>query len=161
MTNGFPQNPSPLFTASPGYVVENRITGSQDITSLAQYLNSATTPDDLKQSLSDFHLLCHIRSTRTFSDEEFSRLCKIATDKDAKVDELENMDGWKTLMMVMKEAEGNARLNTPSSTVSRSATNSGTLTPATADMEVSCRHCTFANPPGTVNCEMCGLPLGE
>lgn len=55
--------------------------------------------------------------------------------------------------------EGNARFNTPST---QSATPSGAVTPATSDLaEVSCRHCTFANAAGAVNCEMCGLPLNE
>ncbi|ORY94257.1 NPL4 family-domain-containing protein [Syncephalastrum racemosum] len=154
VTNGFPHNPSPLFTALAGFVVENRPgLSSQDMGSLARYLAAAKDPNELKRLLSDFHALCYIRSTHTLSKEEFQTLCHVAIQPDADPDLLEGMGGWKTLSMVLKEAEN----HTPSA--SRSGTTSGAMTPA--ETEVACRHCTFVNPGGTSSCEMCGLPLNE
>ncbi|CDS13979.1 hypothetical protein LRAMOSA06151 [Lichtheimia ramosa] len=156
VTHGFPQSPNPLFHASPCYSIENRHTSVQDVNTLSRYLNSS---GDLKQLLSDFHVLCFIRKLNMLNDDEFSVLCNVATKPDVPAEVLEQLTGWKTMTMVLKEAEGNARFNTPST---QSATPSGAVTPATSDLaEVSCRHCTFANAAGAVNCEMCGLPLNE
>ncbi|KAI9491155.1 NPL4 family-domain-containing protein [Zychaea mexicana] len=157
VTNGFPHEPDPLFVASPGFAVENR--HAQDVGTLAKYLSSASNHEQLKKLLSDFHVLCFLATLNTLTPSEFSRVCEIATQRDVSGDILETMDGWKTLTVLLKEAEGNVRYNTPST---RSATTSGAATPATSEFtEISCRHCTFANPGGAVNCEMCGLPLGE
>lgn len=105
MTNGFPQNPSPLFHASPGYTVENRAAlETQDVGSLSRYLNTADNPSELKKILSDFHVLCSIRSTNILKPQEFNKLCRIATVPEEDVNQLQQLDGWKTLMMVLKEA---------------------------------------------------------
>lgn len=48
--------------------------------------------------------------------------------------------------------EENARANSQTTGPS-SASGSAAAAP------VSCRHCTFTNPPGIESCEMCGLPL--
>ncbi|GAN03833.1 endoplasmic reticulum and nuclear membrane proteinc Npl4 [Mucor ambiguus] len=152
VTHGFPHNPSPLFHAESTFPVENREgLGHQDIATLAKCIKSAHTQDELKKVLNDFHVLCFIQSTDTFSPQEFKQLCRIVTSLDGNMDELNQLNGWNTLQMVLKEAGADSSLPTHSGGSSSSAT-----APAAP---VSCRHCTFTNPPGIESCEMCGLPL--
>ncbi|KAI7896832.1 NPL4 family-domain-containing protein [Mucor mucedo] len=151
VTNGFPHNPSPLFNPSSTFPIENR--GGlvhQDIASLTKCLNGAKEPTDLKKALDDFHVLCFIQSLDIFTADEFKQFCQIVTSREGDISQINNLNGWNTLQMVIKETEGNARANSKTSAGSSSA-------PAPAN--VSCRHCTFTNAAGAENCEMCGLPL--
>ncbi|KAI8098053.1 NPL4 family-domain-containing protein [Gilbertella persicaria] len=149
VTHGFPQNPSPLFNPDSRFPVENREgLVHQDIGALSKIIQSAQTPQQLKTMLADFHVLCFIQSTDTLTSEEFKQLCQLVTQPEGDIEQLNQLNGWNTLQMVLKEAGGNASASGPSSHVS------GTNT-----APISCRHCTFANPPGNENCEMCGLPL--
>ncbi|KAG0174507.1 nuclear protein localization protein 4 [Apophysomyces sp. BC1034] len=105
VTNGFPHNPSPLFDTPQGYTVENRASVvHQDMGTLSRHLTQAKSPVELKKLLADFHLLCFIRSTDILSATEFKQLCETATKAENSVEVLESMDGWKTLMIVLKEA---------------------------------------------------------
>lgn len=105
MTNGFPHNPSPLFNAESTFPVENREGLShQDISALSKCIKSASTQEGLKKVLADFHVLCFIQSTDTFSPEEFKQFCRIVTSPDGNLDELNQLSGWNTLEMVLKEA---------------------------------------------------------
>ncbi|KAF7725616.1 nuclear protein localization protein 4 [Apophysomyces ossiformis] len=157
VTNGFPHNPSPIFNSPQNYIIENRAGLShQDMGTLSRHLNQAKSSEDLKRLLADFHLLCFIRSMDIFSPAEFKILCETATKPDMGTEALENTDGWKTLLILSKEAETNPRANTPSS-MTRSGTTSGARTP----VEIPCRHCTYSNPARNVNCDICGLPLNE
>lgn len=54
--------------------------------------------------MADFHVLCFIQSTDTFSREEFKQLCQIVTSKEGDIHQLSQMNGWNTLQMVLKEA---------------------------------------------------------
>ncbi|KAF1806301.1 NPL4 family-domain-containing protein [Mucor lusitanicus] len=153
VTHGFPQNPSPLFNAESTFPVENREGLShQDISALAKCIQSAHTQDELKKVLDDFHVLCFIQSTDTFSPEEFQQLCRIVTRPDGNIDELNQLNGWNTLQMVLKEAG-------TGSSLSANGGGSSSSSAAAPAAPVSCRHCTFTNPPGIESCEMCGLPL--
>ncbi|CEP10539.1 hypothetical protein [Parasitella parasitica] len=155
VTNGFPLDPLPLFNAESTFPIENREgLAHQDITALSRCINSAHTPDQLKKALADFHILCFIQSTDTFSPEEFNHLCRLVTSADGDMDELNHLNGWNTLRMVLKEAEGNVGANSQAA----GSSSGGSRTSAAP---VSCRHCTFSNPPGIENCEMCGLPLSS
>ncbi|GAA5804888.1 hypothetical protein HPULCUR_010397 [Helicostylum pulchrum] len=144
VTNGFPHHPSPLFNPASTFPVENRegVT-HQDMKSLAKCIQAAKGPEELKNVLADFHVLCFIESTGTFSKEEFQQLCQLVTSKDGDISQLNQLNGWNTLEMVLKEAGGNS--------------NAGNHTAAPTN--VACRHCTFNNPGGNESCEMCGLPL--
>ncbi|KAI9311699.1 NPL4 family-domain-containing protein [Dichotomocladium elegans] len=102
VTHGFPHNPSPLFTAQQGYVIENRSGTSQDVGTLSRYLNSGAT--ELKRLVSDFHVLCFIRKLHMLNDDEFNILCQVATKPDVSATSLEQTAGWKTLIMVLMEA---------------------------------------------------------
>lgn len=151
VTNGFPHNPSPLFNSASTFPVENREgLVHQDVSALAKSINAASGPEELKTILCDFHILCFIQSTDTFTPAEFEQLCQIVTSKDGDISQLSHLNGWNTLQMVLKEA-GNA------SSSSRPAGGSSTTAPAASN--VSCRHCTYNNPARNENCEMCGLPL--
>ncbi|KAI8093238.1 NPL4 family-domain-containing protein [Halteromyces radiatus] len=158
VTNGFPQKPSPLFTDSRDLTAEG--VSHPDIGTLGKHLLRGKSKDDLQALLSDFHVLCAIRSMDMLSREEFKIVCDIATKaSDINIDILDQLQGWQTLLMVLKEAEGNARINTPSI---QSRSGSGTNTPSeTIVTEISCKHCTFTNPGSNNNCEMCGLPLSD
>ncbi|KAI8992135.1 NPL4 family-domain-containing protein [Mycotypha africana] len=158
VTNGFPHNPSPLFNPESKFPIENREgLEHQSIYSLAKVLKSFDSVDNIRTALADFHILCFIQSLGAFSPEEFKRFCKLITSKESNIEELEQINGWNTLKILIQEAETNAKAN---ASVMPSDTSSGrSSASAMAAAPVSCRHCTFANPPGNENCEMCGLPL--
>lgn len=72
--------------------------------SLAKCIQAAKGPEELKNALADFHVLCFIESTGTFSKEEFQQLCQLVTSKDGDISQLNQLNGWNTLEMVLKEA---------------------------------------------------------
>ncbi|GAB5592589.1 nuclear protein localization protein 4 [Umbelopsis nana] len=164
VTNGFPQNPSPAFASVVPFAIENRtVLESQTLGQLSQRLSSCSSPADYLTALSDFHLLCFVRSSGLLSADEFNALCKAIVDRDVSAfAQLQQSGGWKTLEMVLRESESSAPANQPASAaMSRNtSTTSGVATPGTSvSVEVVCRHCTFANPARNSSCEMCGLPL--
>ncbi|ORX54417.1 polyubiquitin-tagged protein recognition complex, Npl4 component [Hesseltinella vesiculosa] len=144
VTNGFPQQPSPLFA--------NVQEPHPSMGSIAKrVLKVVDQPEPLQKTLSDFHTLCAICSMDVLSFEEFQTLCNMVIGKiPFSMQALNQAQGWQTLLVLLKEAD--AQL--PSS----GQTSSSTMTPAPP---VSCRHCTYANPSTYENCEMCGLPLKE
>ncbi|EIE81923.1 hypothetical protein G6F46_005649 [Rhizopus delemar] len=144
VTHGFPHNPSPLFNSTSSFPVENREGLShQSMSELAKVINSADNEEALKNALADFHLLCFIQSTDIMSPEEFRELCQIVTQFNSDIKRLNELNGWKTLELLLKE------------TGTKSASGTKNNLPA----EISCRHCTFMNPSSNESCEMCGLPL--
>lgn len=103
MTNGFPQNPSPLFTDSRDLTFDG--VSHPDIGTLGKHLLSGNNKSDLRALLSDFHVLCAIRSMDILSKDEFKAVCDYATKApDSTIDSLEQLQGWQTLLMVLKEA---------------------------------------------------------
>ncbi|CAO3663438.1 unnamed protein product [Rhizopus stolonifer] len=142
-THGFPHNPSPLFNAESGFPVENR-EGLivQNMNELSKAIHSAQSSESLKTILADFHLLCFIRSTDIMSVEDFKELCQIVTQAEGDIGKLNQINGWRTLEMLLKET------GSSNSTASKNLTT-----------EISCRHCTFVNSSTNESCEMCGLPL--
>jgi nuclear protein localization family protein 4 len=71
--------------------------------SLAKVLSAAKSPQELKNRLSNFHILCFIKFTDMLSAEEFKLLCEVATSS-KDVSELDHSSGWQTLQMVLKES---------------------------------------------------------
>jgi nuclear protein localization family protein 4 len=103
VTNGFPQNPSPLFTDSRDLTFDG--VSHPDIGTLGKHLLSGKNKGDLRALLSDFHVLCAIRSMDVLSKDEFKIVCDYATKaSDNTLDSLEQLQGWQTLLMVLKEA---------------------------------------------------------
>ncbi|KAJ9120365.1 hypothetical protein QFC24_005321 [Naganishia onofrii] len=102
------------------------------------------------------------------------------------LDELMNTDSWKTLMTVMQD-QANAKDSRPSAfndgfeeipahllneingfseTGAGASSGGGGAGASGGGMDTSaaagprtCPHCTFENPPGASDCEICGLPL--
>jgi nuclear protein localization family protein 4 len=106
VTNGFPQNPSPAFASALPFAIENRSgIESQSLGQVSQRLSSCSSPEDYLTALSDFHLLCYIRSSGLLSSEEFVALCKSVVQHDVQTfAQLQQSSGWKTLDMVLRES---------------------------------------------------------
>lgn len=79
----------------------------QDIAALAKYINLTNVPNELRNALADFHVLCFIQSTDTFTDEEFKQFCQIVINKESDISQIYNLNGWNTLQIVLKEAGKN------------------------------------------------------
>ncbi|RCI01458.1 nuclear protein localization protein 4 [Rhizopus azygosporus] len=148
VTHGFPHNPSPMFNPVSTFPVENREgLVHQSMGELAKTINSAQNDDQLKNVLADFHLLCFIQSADILNPEEFKELCQIVTQPNGDVKRLRELNGWKTLELLLKETGKH--------------TTAAAKTSTNAPSEISCRHCTFMNPSSNESCEMCGLPLSQ
>lgn len=93
-----------MFNAESGFPVENR-EGLivQNMNELSKAIHSAQSPESLKSILADFHLLCFIRSTDIMSIEDFKELCQIVTQAEGDVGKLNQINGWRTLEMLLKE----------------------------------------------------------
>ncbi|CEG77512.1 hypothetical protein RMATCC62417_12251 [Rhizopus microsporus] len=147
VTHGFPHNPSPMFNSVSTFPVENREgLVHQSMSELAKTIDSAQNDDQLKNVLADFHLLCFIQSADILNPEEFKELCQIVTQPNGDMKKLRELNGWKTLELLLKET-------------GKHITTAKTSTSASS--EISCRHCTFMNPSSNESCEMCGLPLSQ
>lgn len=130
---------------------------------LAKVINSADNEEALKNALADFHLLCFIQSTDIMSPEEFRELCQIVTQFNSDIKRLNELNGWKTLELLLKETgEPIDKENVYDSLnfiFFLLGTKSASGTKNNLPAEISCRHCTFMNPSSNESCEMCGLPL--
>ena len=106
VTNGFPQNPSPAFASVAPFPIENR-TGleTQNLGKLSQRLSSCSSSAECLTALSDFHLLCFIRSSGLLSTEEFTALCRSIMQHDLDTfTSIQQSNGWKTLETVLRES---------------------------------------------------------
>lgn len=131
LTHGFPNESNPVFTDGTGFPVENRliIGQSQDPLALGKALRNVRpeTSEGLAK-LSDFHLLCYIRSMdvlnpvssenpppcsfkesltnfSSLKQNETRLLCQAATKKDATLGaELSRQPGWATLQMILSSS---------------------------------------------------------
>jgi len=151
--------------------------------------NSDDHLSELQVYLSDWHFLSFIDSIGIFDRSDICHLINFALCRDAErlhptAQALFQTNSWQTFLAIVQESGPNAG---PTNGVSQSSTggesrgSSGLLhgeseptSSANHSHDVSdlnpphlssdalllnCPHCTFSNPPGTVDCSVCGLPL--
>lgn len=112
LTHGFPETESSLFSSSTKFPIENRanIGTSQDIAKLASQLgitrsSFTTTPQNLQQALSDFHLLNYIHSLGILSEDEERVLATVATGQvPDNINLLVNSPGWNSLITIIQSS---------------------------------------------------------
>lgn len=174
-THGFPTDPSPRFL-SHAFAIENRPglhDQSLDDVWRAMHaflpLESDTQRTDLMQWLSDWHLLAFLGQSGFLSDEEMQWACDVATHHDtgARLDQLLASSGWQTLCAIAREHAPRVSNDEHDADMTAAMAQSlaeSTQPPASGDAHAesqgtACPHCTFLNPPGHTDCDVCGLPL--
>jgi nuclear protein localization family protein 4 len=111
LTHGFPTDQRPQFLQNT-FPIENRqVTGqSQELTNLKKALNNSANGEALNsnkgiKSVSDFHLLCFVRSLDILSKDEFALLCRVASTHDlSEAMQLLDTPGWQTLLTILQES---------------------------------------------------------
>ncbi|KAJ3092048.1 nuclear protein localization protein 4 [Quaeritorhiza haematococci] len=165
LSHGFPQNPSPSFTSPVHFPIENRagFVETQDMSALNRQLNSGK--GQLKDLLSDFHLLLFLKECGVLEKADYAQAIKVAlTHQDSEANALVSTTSWQTLLMILESAGhgGNASTSMGGGGGSSSSGGGGAAGSSAAGGSArapwACRHCTFVNMGGSGTCEMCGLP---
>ncbi|KAG8881831.1 nuclear protein localization protein 4, partial [Tulasnella sp. 403] len=179
LTHGFPTSPSPVFL-SHSFPVENRPgidrqAISQVISALSELkapeIQPGQTGDKAKEVvkyLSDWHLLAFIGTMGVLGNNDVKVVAKTVASPNLAdphvLDPILNTEGWGTLMAIVQESAP-ARSSRAPPAPSAAPPSSDEIPPELLnDMGGGgggkvCPHCTFENPPGGVDCEVCGLPL--
>ncbi|KIO29751.1 hypothetical protein M407DRAFT_242506 [Tulasnella calospora MUT 4182] len=105
---------------------------------------------EVLRNLSDWHLLAYLGTVGLLGTDDLKVLVKTVTSPnidDPKVfDPLLLTDGWQTLMTIVQESQPARKRPTQP-------------TPPVGGASKVCPHRTYKNPPGSADCEVCGLPL--
>ncbi|KAI0318986.1 polyubiquitin-tagged protein recognition complex Npl4 component [Amylostereum chailletii] len=180
VSNGFPQNPSPLFF-SQSFPIENRPgLENQTIEHVLRRLNELNAPDvqlsandrdsrrrmELTKYLSDWHLVAFLGTSGLFSEADMKILVKVVSspnlDDPTLLDPLLTTESWHTITTFARESAP------PPQTASSSHPMDEDIPPELYDELGAaggsgggrvCPHCTFENSHGGSDCEVCGLPL--
>ncbi|QRV74022.1 nuclear protein localization protein 4 [Ceratobasidium sp. AG-Ba] len=175
VTHGFPITPSPVFRNNK-FAVENRpLLEPQEFSTIAQDLyklgatdlTNATSVLKVMDYLSNFHLLLFLPTTGILGDREFKNLVKAVTAPDDQrlklMESVMNSEGWQTLMTIVQQnapsAQTTGRGPRPDSPFEIPPELRDEVMGGTETGERPCPHCTFVNPPGVTDCEVCGLPM--
>lgn len=136
---------------------------------------------ELAKWLSDWHLLAFLETTQLVSKADMKVLVSTVTspsllEDPSVLDALFKTESWQTLMTFTRESAPSlpsASAPGPSSShidedipqdvfdqiAAEEAAGRGGPSGASSGIKI-CPHCTFENPPGETDCEVCGLPLG-
>ncbi|CCG22202.1 Npl4 ubiquitin-binding protein [Candida orthopsilosis Co 90-125] len=105
LTDSFPLDPHPMFTTTPGYVIENRdFLGDvnydfQNLSTLDKFLKSHGS------DLFDFHLLIYIIKLRILSQDECELLIKYVKDRQEQdYLQLIGSGGWMSLLTILEHS---------------------------------------------------------
>ncbi|CAG8653286.1 2671_t:CDS:10 [Funneliformis mosseae] len=158
VTDGFPSNPTPLFTSEDQFPIANRHGSfpAQDYTTLFRHLGLKDSGNVHVNSVSDFQLLTFVKGTQTLDEDEFSALARLATSHEEKdANQLAQSSGWQTLVAIMRENDhspipNGRNLGRQESDIGIGGSRSSSIW--------ACRHCTFVNQSSISSCEICGLP---
>ncbi|KXS13669.1 polyubiquitin-tagged protein recognition complex, Npl4 component [Gonapodya prolifera JEL478] len=156
LTDGFPQNPSPTFVSLSPFPVEHREDVDPQDISIAK---KSIANGKLSQAISDFHFLVFLAGMGILSEDDFAAACTAArSHSDADASELAQRSSWRTLVTVLNTASSSATPATSSGGAGAGHRPTGSSAGGSTHASWSCRHCTFENRAGSVECEMCGLP---
>jgi len=122
--------------------------------------------------LNDWHLVSFLPTMGLLSEDDLKVIARLSTsprlfDDAAALEPLIANEGWQTLVTIAKESGAPSR---PAAPVPSSTATDDFEIPSEVydDMAgigvgnagvVTCPHCTFENPSGQTDCEVCGLPL--
>ena len=174
VTHGFPTAPNPRFL-SESFPIENRPgVHDQDMGAVCRALTTldagsllpgadATQHDArtaLVRFLSDWHLLAFLQHSGVLRDDEMQCVCEVATSHStgAPLDALLATSGWSTLVTIAAEHAA-AHAPAPAEAEAPHADTVGDGGDGAPAEGIACPHCTFVNPPGASDCDVCGLPL--
>lgn len=165
VSHGFPTSPAPRFL-SHAFSVENRPgLHDQDLGAFLRAVARTQAPDELIRMLSDWHLLAFLGTTGLLDDDDMGALARVATTHEpGALEALTSRPAWQTITAIAAaegagadEPAGAADTAAPAAAAAAAADQDA---PAPgADAGTACPHCTFINPPGSTDCEVCGLPL--
>ncbi|KIK71420.1 hypothetical protein GYMLUDRAFT_186161 [Collybiopsis luxurians FD-317 M1] len=124
VTNGFPQNPVPVFQSTQSLIENRPGLEDQTVERVLSQLASLGAPDvidsrhrapgqaqkvfELAKALSDWHLIAFLDTTQLFPPDDMKVLMQVATSPTlmsdpSQLDPLLDTDGWQTLMTFTRE----------------------------------------------------------
>ncbi|KAG8886121.1 nuclear protein localization protein 4 [Tulasnella sp. 332] len=185
LTHGFPTVSTPAFLST-DFPIENRPgVENQDMPTMITELSKLKAPElrpehrtdvsKVTKYLSDWHLVAFLGSTGVLDQADMLTFARVLTHPDVSdpnvLDPILKNEGWGTLMAIVRES-GPAPARPSRPAPSADASDFPDIPPEAFDIpadggggggggsgEKTCPHCTFANPAGSADCEVCGLPL--
>ncbi|OIR57622.1 MAG: nuclear protein localization protein 4 [Amphiamblys sp. WSBS2006] len=132
VSNGFSPDTSPFFS-SPKVFSSFFVEGGNGLSAVHSYLGEVQATEDVFALFSSFEFLCYLETVGVLPDTERLRLAEAVRASDFGLFlECLSQPGFAAMMELSRECAPG----------------------------LACRHCTYENTAGSVDCEMCGLPLG-
>ena len=167
LTHGFPEKPKPAFVGGNGvesFAIENR-QGWQDQTSDQVFAKASRvlgSDADLARWLSDWHLLVFLDSIGVLGPSDMAVVARVAAsaaEPGPAIHELRESASWQTFATIAAESAPAATSGARPGSAMDDAMDADVGGGAAAGGMVACPHCTFENPVGQGDCDVCGLPL--